>query len=197
MEDGAIGFRVKSGWAMAVLLASSGGGLRVVDRRRVQLADPNVPDSAQPYHVALELPKAAAARALERLLKSTKRFANRAIADLVKDCQSRGYKLRSAGIVVGSDADPAAIKNDHIRAHAEEGRLFRVVIEEPLRELGLNVTITPEKRLYEAASSLLGIEEARLKSEVTLLGKAVSGGWRAEEKAAALAAWMELEVSLG
>jgi hypothetical protein len=192
MKDLSIGFRVKSGWAAAVLLTASDREPRVVERRRVQLADPAVPDSAQPYHLALELPKAAGAKVIARLIKSTRSFAGHAISDLVKDCERQGYLVRAAGLVVGSDADPQKIKNDHIRAHAEEGRLFRVVIEEPLRQIALEPMVTPEKYLYETASKILGVEEARLKLELKSLGRTVSGSWRAEDKSATLAAWIAL-----
>jgi hypothetical protein len=40
--------------------------------------------------------------------------------------------LSEAGLVVGSDSDPAVIMNPHIRVHAAEGRLFRTVIEQAL-----------------------------------------------------------------
>ncbi|HEU4389160.1 MAG TPA: hypothetical protein VFV34_15265 [Blastocatellia bacterium] len=195
MEDGAIGFRVKSGWAVAVLLSASGTSLRIIDRRRVQLADPAVEDSAQPYHAALELPKTQGGEVIARLVKSTTQFASRSIGRLLQEYRALGFRLLGAGIVVGSDADPAAIKNDHIRAHAEEGRLFRVVIEAPLKDLGLNCSVTPEKKLFEVASTLLGRDESQLKGEVTLLGKAIDGPWRAEDKCAALAAWIELKRS--
>ena len=69
MENAAIGFRVKSGWAVAVLIAESGKVPRVIDRRRVELADPGVSDSTQPFHAGLDLPKASAAKIIARLVK--------------------------------------------------------------------------------------------------------------------------------
>jgi hypothetical protein len=87
--------------------------------------------------------------------------------------------------VVGSVIDPARIANAHIRAHAEEGRLFRSVVEQGLRKVRVPVRVLVEKQLWVAG--------ARLKKRVTALGEGVEGPWRAEQKAAALAAWMALE----
>jgi hypothetical protein len=92
--------------------------------------------------------------------------------------------VRAAGIVVGSVIDPARIPNDHIRAHAEEGRLFRRVVEEGLRKRRVPVRVMVEKELW--------VKGARLRKRVAALGESVEGPWRADEKAAALAAWMAL-----
>jgi len=46
----AIGFTVKSGWASAVLLAGSAELPQIVDSRRIELSDPAIPESRQPYH---------------------------------------------------------------------------------------------------------------------------------------------------
>jgi hypothetical protein len=43
MPRATIGFRIKSGWAMAVLLAGPTANPRVVERRRIALSDPRMP----------------------------------------------------------------------------------------------------------------------------------------------------------
>lgn len=53
----AIGFRVKTGRAIAVLLVGPIEAPRVLDRRTVELCAATVPWSRQPYHAALELPE--------------------------------------------------------------------------------------------------------------------------------------------
>jgi hypothetical protein len=40
---------VKSGWAMTVLLAGPVDSPCVLDRRRIKLSDPSVPDTIQPW----------------------------------------------------------------------------------------------------------------------------------------------------
>ena len=192
MEPVAMGFRVKSGWACAVLLAGPAAAPKVVDRRKVQLADPEVPGSVQPYHAALELHAARGAKEAARLVKVVERFAHRSVVELLQHYRDGGHRIVGIGIVVGSVVDPATIPNDHIRAHAEEGRLFRVVLEDAVRKCGLATTVTVEKQLLAKASKALNRPELRLKEDVTALGRGLGGGWRAEEKAATLAAWMAL-----
>jgi len=197
MEKAALGFRVKSGWAMAVLLKGPVSAPQIIDRRRVELADPKVPDSAQPFHAGLDLPKAVAARTVARLVKCVERFAGDSVARLLDDYRASGYRVTVAGLVVGSVIDPATIANDHIRAHAEEGRLFRVVIQAALKQAKLKSPATPEKELMATAVRLLRLPETRIKSELTAMGKSVAGSWRAEDKAATLAAWMALAGPVG
>jgi len=49
-----------------------------------------------------------------------------------------------------------------------------------------------EKRLYVEATTALGRSEAALRKVLVGLGCSVEGGWRSDEKSAALAAWMAL-----
>jgi len=191
MNEAGLGFRVKSGWAMVVLVSASSPPT-VIDRRRVDLSDPAVPDSAQPFHAGLDLPEAAAAKAVARLIKYVERSSQRAIAELMEHYRASGYRLVGAGIVVGSTVDPQTIRNDHIRAHAEEGRLFRVVIEDALKLSRLKSSVTREKDSMGEGKKMLGISESRLRTQLVKMGKAVEGSWRAEEKAATLAALMAL-----
>jgi hypothetical protein len=191
MNEAGLGFRVKSGWAMVVLVSASSPPT-VIDRRRVDLSDPAVPGSTQPFHAGLDLPKAAAAKAVARLIKYVERSSQRALAELIEHYRVSGYRIVGAGIVVGSTVDPQTIPNDHIRAHAEEGRLFRVVIENALKLSRLKSSVTREKDSIREGKQMLGISEPRLRTELAKMGKAVEGSWRAEEKAATLAALMAL-----
>ena len=191
MNEAGLGFRVKSGWAMVVLVSASSPPV-VIDRRRVNLSDPSVPDSAQPFHAGLDLPKAAAAKAVARLVKCVERSSERVIAELIQHYRAGGHRIVGAGIVVGSTVDPRTIRNDHIRAHAEEGRLFRVVIENALKLSRLKFSVTREKDSLGEGKKMLGVSEPGLRTELTKMGKAIEGSWRAEEKEATLAALMAL-----
>ena len=195
MERTALGFRVKSGWALAVLIGGSASAPVVIDRRRIELADASVPESTQPFHAALDLPKAAGAKVVARLVKVVETYSQRTVAGLVNRYRAGGHRIIAAGIVVGSTVDPKTIKNDHIRAHAEEGRLFRVVIRDALKKSRLKTSVIPEKEMIAKAVKALGISEQKLKAGLVEMGKAVDGSWRAEDKAAALAAWIALKDS--
>ncbi len=124
----AIGCRVKSGWAMTVLLAGPASTPRVLDRRRIELSDPAIPETVQPYHAGFGTEQTDA-RAVRRLTRIVTRCAKQSLAGLVRAYHAMGVRPRLIGLVVGSTVDPASIGNQHIRAHAQEGRLFRTVIE--------------------------------------------------------------------
>jgi hypothetical protein len=184
----ALGLRIKSGWATTVLLGGPAAAPEVLDRRITLLADPDDPETRQPYHAGLDTHEARATKAVKRLVKAVERFAHRSVARLIAEYRAAGRRVRGVGIVVGSVIDPARIPNDHIRAHAEEGRLFRTVVEQAIRACRLRAHVMVEKKLYVTA--------ARFRRRVAALGESVDGPWRAEEKAAALAAWMVLRSAL-
>jgi len=187
----AIGFRVKSGWATAVLVAGPIESPQVLDRQVVDLCDPAVPESRQPYHAAMGTLQTDEAK-VRRLRKVICRATNRSVPGLIKAYRDAGRRLRSAGLVVGSDIDPAKITNPHIRAHALEGRLFRTVLEEAVRACSLPCTVIVEQNVYKRAAERLGRSEEDLKRAVALLGRSADGPWRADEKTASLAAWLGL-----
>ena len=188
----AIGFRVKSGWATAVLLAGSIKSPRVLDRCVIDLCDPDIPESRQPFHAALGVHEAADEKVVVPLRKIVEHCANRSVTKLIKEYRSSGHDLCGAGLVVGSEIDPAMIKNPHIRAHALEGRLFRQVLEAALRSNGLDCLIVVEREIYNIAATRLSKPENELKRTVTELGRALSGPWRSDEKTATLTAWLAL-----
>jgi hypothetical protein len=186
----AIGFRVKSGRAIAVVVTGPPDSPQVLARCEIALCDPAVPDSIQPYHAALEMPGPKAAKEIERLVKIVKRATSASVGELVRKWRGTAHEIRGAGLVVGSLIDPATIKNDHIRAHALEGQLFRVSVQEALQSNELTSAAIPERDVYSNASAALGRSEDELKRVVSELGRVVGGPWRADEKTAALAAWM-------
>jgi hypothetical protein len=178
---------------MAVLIGGSPQEPVLIEKVRLELSDAAVPDSAQPFHAALELPEREAAKVIARLAKVVRESTDVSISELVERHRVAGLTLKAAGLVVGSVVDPATIKNDHIRAHAEEGRLFRVAIQEAAGDCGLKTSITAEKDLYRVAAKALEMPESDLKKRVTELGRGSPGSWKAEAKTAALAAWMLLQ----
>jgi len=190
-DPAAGGFRVKSGWATAVLLQGPVESPRIFDRRTVELCDPAVPESRQPYHAAMGMLEEDAAK-LQRRTDLVRRAAERSVRELLQAYQSLGCAPRTAALVVGSVIDPAAIANPHIRAHALEGQLFRTVLEEVLKAAGLACAMILEKKVYARAAAALGQTEDEVKRTVSALGRSIGGSWRADDKLAAAAAWMRL-----
>lgn len=187
----AVGLRIKSGWATAVLLAGPVHSPQLLDRRIVGLSDPAVPESRQPYHAAMGMLEEDATKIAARLAV-VQRVANRSVAEYLQHHRNTGWEPGGAGLVVGSEIDPASIKNPHIRAHALEGRLFRTVVEDALRTCGLSCSVLVERNLYSKAAAILGRSEDQLKRAVSELGRSRGVPWRGDDKMAALAAWMAL-----
>lgn len=192
MADAVIGFRVKTGRAIVVLLSGPAARPVALDRREMQLSDPAEPASGHLYHPALELSPKEGAREVARLSGIAERFSSRSLAELFQGYSEQGHQIRRGGIVVGSDVDPASIKGAHIRAHAEEGRFWRVRVEQAASSAGLDTTLILEKELLAKASEALGRPPEQIKKMIGALGKSLGGPWRSEEKQAALAAWILL-----
>src|SRR5213080_868062 len=188
----AVGFRVKSGWATAVLLVGPARAPRVADRRVIELSDPAVPTSRQPYHAVMDAAPARGAKLERRLRSVVARITRRSVRRLLHEYRRTGHAVRRVALVVGSDIDPARIANDHIRAHALEGRLFRTVLERAVRSFRLPCAVIVERGAYATAADRFKRPENDVKRAVTELGRAIAGPWRADEKTAALAAWMAL-----
>ena len=188
----ALGFRVKSGWAMAVLLAGPSDAPTLISCQTVLLSDPKIPQSKQPYHAALELPGKEGKLAARKLRDVVRGAAKKSIDTLLKEAAALQYGVRGAALVVGSLVDPTTLHNEHIRAHGLEGQLFRTVLEETFRARKISCEAFLEKGAYETAAGMLRRAPAQIKRAVAGLGESHEGTWRAEEKLAALAAWMAL-----
>ena len=189
----ALGFRVKSGWAMVVLLAEPSNAMRLVWCQSVLLSDPEIPQSKQPFHAALEpfeKEKKALTAKLGRVVAGATK---KSVKELLKRASAEGYEVLGAGLVVGSLVDPATLHNEHIRAHGLEGQLFRTALEDALREHNLTFKVFVEKDALATASALLQLSAGQVKKKIARLGESHDGTWRAEEKLAALAAWVALE----
>jgi hypothetical protein len=187
----ALGLRIKSGWAMAVLVAGPARNPSVLDRRRIELSDPARPRTRQPYHAGLGTAQTSQA-VIAQLVRVIERCAARSLRALVRDYARLGVRPRAAGLVVGSVIDPNRIGNPHIRAHALEGALFRRVAAEGLRALRIGSMVVVEREVYGAAARAVRLTERQLKGIVAELAGQVHGRWRSEEKTAAAAASLAL-----
>jgi hypothetical protein len=192
----AAGFTVKSGWATAVLVTGSVAAIRVIDSRRIDLSDPALPASRQPYHAGFGTARSAGA-GLSTLVAAVERFGRASVIDAIGRYQRDGHQVRGVGIVVGSLIDPDTIANAHIRIHALEGRLFRQVVADAAAHRQLPCSIWRERDLYAAAALALGRREDALRRVLKECGDTAGGTWRSEEKAAALAAWLVVANAVG
>jgi hypothetical protein len=190
----AVGLRIKSGRAIAVAVAGPSAAPAVLLRCQVELCDPGVAATRQPYHDGFGTAQEDR-QEIARLTEIIECCATRSIAALIHDVSNatrqpvgRPGRLWAA-LVVGSVTDPAAVGNLHIRAHANEGRLFRIVVERALAAHGIESTAIVAGQLAALALKRTDEEIRRVISE---FGRTIGGPWRADEKSAATAAWMTL-----
>jgi hypothetical protein len=188
----ALGFRVKSGFAIAVALRGPAAAPGAIAREVVELSDPKVAETRQPYHHGFSTHEEDQ-RQIARRVTIVERCATRSVAALLRDGRLDGFTCRGAGLVVGSVIDPATVGNPHIRAHASEGRLFRSVLESALQAHGIACEVVVEKQLAARAAAGLERSDAEIRNAVAGFGKALGGPWRADEKAASTGAWLALK----
>ncbi len=188
-ETAALGFRVKSGWAVAALVAGPVRSPRLCDSRMIDLSDARFPETRQPYHAATGKLETDSVKVRARLC-IVRRIARQSIAKLL--VEYRGFAIRRAALVIGSKIDPASIANPHIRAHALEGHLFRTTLDDALRAHRIHTVILAERDAYSKASAHLKKANRDVRRVTQNLGRSSEGPWRAEQKLAALAAWFAL-----
>jgi len=182
----AVGLRVKSGYAIAVVLAGTRAAPQPIARRVVELSDPAAVETRQPYHSGM-FKTEEDRREIARRVRIVQRWTERSISSLVDDTGSA-----RAALVVGSLIDPDRVANPHIRAHASEGRLFRTVLLDALRARDVRCDVIVDKELGSRAAADLDRQATMIARTVAAFGKTLGGPWRADEKAAATAAWLAL-----
>jgi len=187
-----IGLRAKTGRAIAVVIGGSAGAPIVLAKTEIKLIDPKVPATAQPYHAVMEMPWEQSQRAVRKYARAIEQVAKKAVGDLIKQQTSADMKVQAVGIVGAPDRDLARIGNFHIRAHAAEGVLFRHVLHVAAEAHGLKWRVFPDKEFERITTAELGRQASSVRRKIAELGRGVPAPWRADEKQAAMAAWLML-----
>lgn len=189
VQAAGLGVRVKSGWAAVVLMTKAAHSPQLFDVNRIELCDPQFPETRQPYHAAMGKLEKDPARVnqRERVVRS---ISQQSLTRLLKDYRRKGFQIMRAVLLVGSQIDPVDIANPHKRAHALEGRLFRSAVEETLRAHEIRTEVLLESDAYPTVAAQLEQSTDDVKRAIQDLRRSApanDGRWRAEEKLAALA----------
>ncbi len=192
-----IGLRAKTGRAIAVVLSGQLNAPRVLERVELKLADPAFPEMSQPYHEVLDLPWASAQIAVRRIAARIEKRASKELARLVRETQIDGLVVCCVGIVGAGERNLEKIGSTHIRAHAAEGVLFRKVLEVAAATNNIWSLRFDERSLDLTAASELKLPIAKIKAQLAEMGRSAGSPWRADEKAAATAAWLALAAYRG
>jgi len=161
------------------------------ENRMIDLSDPRVPETRQPYHATFGQLETDAKKT-NRRTGIVHRVTKQSISDLLSDYRRKGYSIACASLVVGSQIDPASVANPHIRAHALEGQLFRSALDQALNAHGIRTFILLERDAYARAGAQLKKSCDDVRQTIQNLGRSTEGSWRVEQKLAALGAWLAL-----
>jgi hypothetical protein len=191
----ALGFRVHSGWAAAVAVAGTPARPEILERRRIDIADPAIRGSAQPYHAAEGMPVAEAKSYLDRCASASAERAGKAVADLAAAVRGRGRELAGGALLLASGRPLPALESvlaSHALIHTADGEHFREAIQRGCEQEGVELLRFREREVPAAAAARFRTAEAELMRQVAAAGKALGAPWRADEKLAALVAWLTL-----
>jgi len=195
MQAAAVGFRVHSGWAAAVVVCGPLEAPMVVDRRRIELVKAFTYTFRQPYHTAEKMPRPDAVKFIRGVRSEAKRLALSSLRALQKDLAEGDFKIvRGALLLASGRALPGLeqILASHALIHTADGELFRDSLRAASTVSNLPLEGIREKQLFAAASKALCVQPAALQERVTGLGKALGPPWTQDEKFAALGAWLTL-----
>jgi len=196
MKAAVMGFAPHSGWAAVVVLGGSRADPEILARSRVEMADPRAPLSKQPYHAVEDLGVEEAAARVARYMAVAEGMAYAAIQALAQNLATRGHRAKSVGILESSGrkgSSLAAILASHALIHTADGDHFRQALAAAAERSGLAVSRVPSRDLEAQAEARLRRPVSRLQTEVKELGRQVGPPWGADQKMAALLAWLLLE----
>jgi hypothetical protein len=192
MQIASIGFRAKTGKAIAIALRHGNPLPAYLARWEVVLHDPKIPATSQPHHEVMELPWSDAQAAVRPFESRIENVAAKVMAELMSHLQSKGFAVSGVGVVGSPDRKLEKIGNPHIRAHAAEGILFRRVLEIAAARHNLRYGSFSDRSFEELTFPQLHSKPQEIKDALALIGRAAGKPWRSDERAAAVAAWLML-----
>ena len=170
----------------------------MIDRRRIEIADPKITGSMQPYHAAEGLELDRARKYLERCEEGSRLRASKALQEVRDDLRRDGRETVGCGLLLasGRPLPPLAeVLASHARIHTADGEHFREALSKAAASLNLPVAPVPEKEIWARAAVDLGTPIADLERLVNAVGKTVGPPWTKDQKLAALSGWLVLAVA--
>jgi len=167
----------------------------VLARERVELTDETLAGAKQPYHAIEGLPLPAARARLAAFRESAGALAGRGVSALIATARTAGIEPIAAGILDSSGRDPGsleAILASHALIHTADGNHFREALAAACVSLGLPCARIRQRDLAGEAGRALKRTPRELTAEVARLGREARTPWGADQKGAALLAWLLL-----
>jgi hypothetical protein len=187
-----LGLRAKTARAIAVVVAGTGESPQAFTRAEIRLSAPETPGLFQPFHRVMDLPWDEAKQAVRESERAIEAAATRSLKSFLLELSDQGLEIACVAIVGAPERKLESIGSPHIRAHAAEGVLFRHVWQVAAEAVGVPSQAFSEKAFELLAATRLALPLDTLRSRLVEFGNALGRPWRADEKAAAMAAWIAL-----
>jgi hypothetical protein len=187
-----------SGWAAVVALGRTPSGPKFLACSRIDLIDGGFPESKQPYHAVEALCLAEAAPRLQLYQAQAEASAHSALQQLNADVAARGFRLGPARILESSgrkSGSLVSILSSHALIHSADGDHFRNALAAAARRIGLAVHRITARDLDAQAEAGLRRPVRELTLVAMQMGKQAGPPWGADQKKAALLAWLLLETA--
>ena len=188
-----LAFAPHSGWAAAVAIGGSAREPSLVARERLELADEKVPGARQPYHAIEPLPLAEASARLATFRESAAALAISGVGTLIERARAAGIEPIAAGILDSSGREPGALEAilaSHALIHTADGNHFREALAAACAALKLPCARIRQRDLPAEAARALKRRPMELTAAVARLGREAGSPWGADQKSAALLAWL-------
>lgn len=179
-----IGFRLHTGWATLVAIASESEELRVLHRCRLELLPAGAGRFV--YHQSAVLPLGEA----EKLIDSIRHSAETAARDNLRSAIGH-FSVTHACIPTGAARVPGelgAVLKSHALIHAAEGALYAGAAAAACQSLSIPVITVFERDVWRLAAARMKMSEAELKAKIDAIRDTIGAPWTADHKIAAAAA---------
>lgn len=195
MQPATLGFRVHSGWTSLVAVALEKNQPIILLRQRPRLVATFSYAYRQPYHTAEKMALDEAQAFLDQQRIEARKLAQEAIRSAQSEIAQQGFKITRTALLLASGRplpELPEILASHSIIHTADGEFFREALLHASARSKLSITTIKERELLATASSALRRKPAILTNFLTTLGKPIGSPWTADEKFAALAAWLAL-----
>jgi hypothetical protein len=136
-----------------------------------------------------------AGKLLERCEAGSAKLAHEALGRLISDLATKGFSIEGFGLLLASGRPLPALASvlaSHALIHAADGEHFRDALAQAALRRGLPLTRIPERELYAAAAKRFRTTAGAIQARVQAAGKPLGPPWTADQKLAALIAWLAL-----
>jgi hypothetical protein len=178
-----------------VAVAGTPRSPEVLARRRIEIADPEIDGSKQPYHAAEALELDRAREYLERCGEHARLRAREGLKEALDHLRADEREAVGCGMLLssGRPLPPLSeILGSHALIHTADGEHFRAALSEAASDFGLSVDGVREKEIWARASEDLATPIVELQRLVNVIGKSLGPPWTQDQKLAALSGWLAL-----